>query len=94
MKKLHELLTKFHIKQLRAAFQIVQIILGENFTKQLRSIHLSNVIVARRIGNTSEDMQNHLLSKLRKKLSSIKRDETKDNNKDCSLIAYDFVVSV
>jgi zinc finger BED domain-containing protein 5/7/8/9 len=73
---------------LPAAMEIVETMFGDNFTKQLQSIPLSNDTVGRRIGDIAEDIQQQLLAKLRDKLFSIQLDEATDSNKDAHLIAY------
>ncbi|KAF8783319.1 Zinc finger BED domain-containing protein 5 [Argiope bruennichi] len=60
---------------------------GDNFSKQLQSIPLSNDTVARRIGDIAKDIECQLFSKLRDKLFSIQLDEA-DSNKDAHLIIY------
>ncbi|XP_015917231.1 zinc finger BED domain-containing protein 5-like [Parasteatoda tepidariorum] len=61
---------------------------GDNLSKRLQSIPLSNETVARRIGDIDEDVQSQLFSKLREKLFSTQLDEATDSNKDVHLIAY------
>lgn len=73
---------------LPAAIEIVEIMFGDNFAKQLQSIPLSNDTVARRIADIAEDVECQLLSKLRDKLFSIQLDEATDSNKDAHFIAY------
>lgn len=73
---------------LPAAIEIVETMFGDNFSKQLQSIPLSNDTVARRIGDIAEDVQCQLFSKLRDKLFSIQLDEATDSNKDAHFIAY------
>ncbi|CAH1986322.1 unnamed protein product [Acanthoscelides obtectus] len=73
---------------LPAATKIVETMFGDNFSKRLESIPLSNDTVARRIGDIAEDVQHQLLGKLRDKLFSIQPGEAKDSNKGARLIAY------
>nr|XP_042911471.1 protein FAM200A-like [Parasteatoda tepidariorum] len=73
---------------LPAAIEIVETMFGDNFSKQLQSIPLSNDTVARRIGDIAKDVQCQLFSKLRDKLFSIQFDEATDSYKDAHLIAY------
>lgn len=73
---------------LPAVIDIVETMFGDNFSKQIQSIPLSNDTVARRIGDIAEDVQCQLFSKLRDKLFSIQLDEATDSNKDAHLIAY------
>ncbi|KAK4881110.1 hypothetical protein RN001_004429 [Aquatica leii] len=75
-------------EQLPAAIEIVQIMFGDNFAKQLQSIPLSNDTVACRICDIAEDVQHQLFEKLRDKLFSIQLDEATDSNKNAHLIAY------
>ncbi|XP_063902632.1 zinc finger BED domain-containing protein 5-like [Zophobas morio] len=73
---------------LPAAIEIVETMFGDNFTKQLQSIPLSNDTVARRISDIANDVQHQLFEKLHDKLFSIQLDEATDSNKDAHLIAY------
>ncbi|KFM77655.1 hypothetical protein X975_23075, partial [Stegodyphus mimosarum] len=66
---------------LQAATEIVETMFGDNFSKQLQSIPLSNDTVA-------EDVQCQLFSKFRDKLFSIQLDEATDSNEDAHFIAY------
>ncbi|GFY19400.1 zinc finger BED domain-containing protein 5 [Trichonephila clavipes] len=73
---------------LPAAIEIVQTMFGDNFTKELQSIPLSNDTVSRRIDDIAEDVEQQLFGKLRDKLFSIQLDEATDSNKDAHFIAY------
>ncbi|GFW01680.1 zinc finger BED domain-containing protein 5 [Trichonephila clavipes] len=73
---------------LPAAIEIVETMFGDNFTKELQSIPLSNDTVSRRIDDISEDVEQQLFGKLRDKLFSIQLDEATDSNKDAHFIAY------
>ncbi|GFV36005.1 SCAN domain-containing protein 3 [Trichonephila clavipes] len=97
MKKLYLLLTKYHIKKphtiaekliLPAAIEIVETMFGDNFSKELQSIPLSNDTFSRRIEDIAEDVQQQLFGKLRDKFFSIQLDEASDSNKDAHFIAY------
>ncbi|XP_072375930.1 zinc finger BED domain-containing protein 5-like [Diabrotica undecimpunctata] len=73
---------------LPAAIKLVETVVGDNFVKKLESIPLSNNIVACRIGDIVEDVQDQLLGKLRDKLFSIRFDDATGSNKDAHFIAY------
>ena len=78
--------TKFHIAIckkpyttgeeliLPPATEIVETMFGDNFTKQLKFVPLSNDTVARRIGDIANDVQHQLFEKLHDKLFSIQLD--------------------
>ncbi|GFT44719.1 zinc finger BED domain-containing protein 5 [Trichonephila clavipes] len=73
---------------LPAAIEIVETMFGDNFTKELQSIPLSNDTVSRRIDDIAEDVEQQLFGKLRDKLFSIQLDEATDSNKDAHFIGY------
>ncbi|GFV73632.1 SCAN domain-containing protein 3 [Trichonephila clavipes] len=73
---------------LPAAIEIVEIMFGDNFAKELLSMSLSNDTVSRRIDDTDEDVDQQFFGKLRDKLFSIQLDEATDSNKDAHFIAY------
>ncbi|GFY23203.1 protein FAM200A [Trichonephila clavipes] len=73
---------------LPAAIEIVEIMFGDNFAKELQSIPLSNDTVSRRIDDIAEDVEQQLFGKLRDKLFSIQLDEATHSNKDAHFIAY------
>ncbi|GFX41180.1 SCAN domain-containing protein 3 [Trichonephila clavipes] len=73
---------------LPAAIGIVETMFGDNFTKELQSIPLSNDTVSRRIDDIAEDVEQQLFGKFRDKLFSIQLVEITDSNKDAHFIAY------
>ncbi|GFW39736.1 zinc finger BED domain-containing protein 5 [Trichonephila clavipes] len=73
---------------LPAAIEIIETMFGDNFSKELQSIPLSNDTVSRRIDDIAEDVKQPLFGKLRDKLFSIQLDEATDSNKDAHCIAY------
>ena len=73
---------------LPAAIEMVETMFGDNFSKQLQSIPLSNDTIARRISDIAEDVQCQLFTKLHENLFSIQLDEATDSNKDAHFIAY------
>ncbi|GFY15192.1 SCAN domain-containing protein 3 [Trichonephila clavipes] len=73
---------------LPATIEIVETMFGNNFSKELQSIPLSNDTVSRRIDDIAEDVEQQLFGKLRDKWFSIQLDEVTDSNKDAHFIAY------
>ncbi|GFV46578.1 zinc finger MYM-type protein 6 [Trichonephila clavipes] len=73
---------------LPAAIEIVETRFGDNFTKEMQSIPLSNETVSSRIDDIAEDVEQQVFGKLRDKLFSIQLDEATDSNKDVHFIAY------
>ncbi|GFT01631.1 uncharacterized protein TNCV_4204751 [Trichonephila clavipes] len=75
---------------LSAAIEIVEIMFGDNFAKELQSIPLSNDTTSHRIDDIAEDVEKQLFGKLRDKLFSIQLDKATDSNKDAHFIAFRF----
>jgi hypothetical protein len=73
---------------LPAAIDMVRIMFGESYAKQLRQIPLADNTVGRRINDISEDICDQLVSRLRTSKFAIQVDEATDIAKDAHLIAY------
>ncbi|GFX56512.1 zinc finger MYM-type protein 6 [Trichonephila clavipes] len=73
---------------LPAAIEMVETMFGDNCTKELQSIPLSNGTVSSRIDDIAEEVEQQLFGKLRDKMFSIQLDEATDSNKDAHFIAY------
>lgn len=73
---------------LPAAIDMVRIMFGEPYAKQLRQIPLADNTVGRRINDISEDICDQLVSRLRTSKFAIQVDEATDIAKDAHLIAY------
>lgn len=73
---------------LPAAIDMVKIMFGESYAKQLSQIPLADNTVGRRIDDISEDLCDQLVSRLRTSKFAIQVDEATDVAKDAHLIAY------
>ncbi|XP_077285254.1 zinc finger BED domain-containing protein 5-like [Arctopsyche grandis] len=73
---------------LPAAVDMVRIMFGESYAKQLRQIPLADNTVGRRINDISEDIWDQLISRLCTSKFAIQVDEATDIAKDAHLIAY------
>ena len=67
---------------------MVKIIFGEPYAKQLQQISLADKTVGRRINDTSEDICDQVVSRMRTLKFVIRVDEATDVAKDAHLIAY------
>ncbi|GFV15303.1 SCAN domain-containing protein 3 [Trichonephila clavipes] len=70
------------------AIELVKIMIGDNYAKELQSMSLSNDTVSRRIDDIAEDVEQQLLGKLRDKLFLIQLDKATDSDKNVHFIAY------
>ena len=73
---------------LLAAIDVVKIMFGKPYTKQLRQISLADNTVGRRINDASEDICDQLVSRMCTSKFAIPVDEATDEAKDPHLIAY------
>ena len=73
---------------LPAAIDMVKIMFGEPYAKQLRPIPPADNAVGRRINDISEDTCDQLVSQMRTSKFAIQVDEATDVAKDAHLIAY------
>lgn len=71
-----------------AAIDMVKIMFGESYAKQLRQIPLADNTVGRRIDDISEDLCNQLVSRMRTSKFAIQINKATDVTKDAHLIAY------
>ena len=67
---------------LPSAIDMVSTLIGESVANQLKNIPLSNNTISRRIQDISDNINDQLIDKLRKKNFAIQLDEATDNNKD------------
>jgi hypothetical protein len=61
---------------------------GEEYSKKMQFIPLSNTTVRRRIDEMSESVENQLISRLKSRSFCLKIDETTDISKCAQLLAY------
>ena len=74
--------------ELPAAIDMVKIMFGKSYTKQLRQIPLTDNTFGRRINDISEDLCDQLVSRMRTSKFTIQVDEATDVAKDAHLITY------
>ena len=87
VKKLHTIAEEL---VLPAALDLVSTIIGESAAQKLKAVPLSNNTISRRIDKISDDINDHLVAKMRKNEFSLQLDEatTSTSNKDAYLICY------
>ena len=73
---------------LPAAIDMVKMMFGKPYAKQLRQIPLFDNTVGRRINDVSEDICDQLLPQMRTSKSAMQVDNVTDVAKDAHLIAY------
>lgn len=73
---------------LPAAVDMVNIMIGESAGKLLSKVPLSNDTIRRRIQHIAEDLNEHLIDKMKGKEFGLQLDEATDNNNDAYLICY------
>ena len=75
---------------LPAALDLVLTIIGESAAQKLKAVPLSNNTISRRIDKVSDDINDHLVAKMRGNEFSLQLDEatTSTSNKDAYLICY------
>ena len=73
---------------LPTAIDMVKIMFGEPYAKQLRQIPLADNTVGRKINDISEDICDQFVSQTRTSKFAIQVDEGTDVAKDAHLIAY------
>ena len=73
---------------LPAAIDMVKIMFGEPYAKQLQQIPLADNTVCRRINDISEDICDQVVSRMRTSKFAIQVDEATDVATDARLIAY------
>ena len=86
-KKLHTIAEEL---VLPAALDVVSTIIGESGAQKLKAVPLSNNTISRRIDKISDDINDHLVAKMRGNEFSLQLDEatTSTSNKDAYLICY------
>ena len=86
-KKLHTIAEEL---VLPAALDLVLTIIGESAAQKLKAVPLSNNTISRRIDKISDNINDHLVAKMREKEFSLQLDETttSTSNKDAYLIYY------
>ena len=75
---------------LPASLYLVLTIIGESAAQKLKAVPLSNNTISRRIDKISDDINDHLVAKMRGNEFSLQLDEatTSTSNKDAYLICY------
>jgi len=71
-----------------AVIDICRVMFGEEYSKKVQSIPLSNTTVRRRIDEMSENVENQLISKLKSRSFCLQIDETTHISKCAQLLAY------
>jgi hypothetical protein len=71
-----------------AVIQICRVMFGEEYSKKVQSIPLSNTTVRRRIDEMSENVENQLISRLKSRSFCLQIDETTDMSKCAQLLTY------
>ena len=86
-KKLHTIVKEL---VLPAALDLVSTIIGESAAQKLKAFPLSNNTISRRIDKITDDVNDHLVAKMRGNEFSLQLDEatTSTSNKDAYLICY------
>ena len=86
-KKLHTIAEEL---VLPVALDLVSTIIGKSGVQKLKAVPLSNNTISRRIDKISDDINHHLVAKMRGNEFSLQLDEatTSTSNKDAYLICY------
>jgi hypothetical protein len=71
-----------------AVIDIFRVMFGEEYSKKVQSIPLSNTTVRRRIDEMSENVENQLISRLKSRSFCLQIDETTDMSKCAQLLTY------